>query len=157
MTAVTIAPAGADDMAAVAALFRDYQAGLGVDLCFQGFAEEVATLPGKCAPAQGGALLLARDANGAPLGCVALRALGEGACEMKRLYVAPAGRGLGLGRALAEAICAAGRDLGYREIRLDTLPTMMRARRLYASMGFVGTAPYCDNPVEGVLWLARKL
>ncbi len=157
MTAFAIAPVGAADIATIVALFRAYADGLGVDLCFQGFEEELATLPGKYAPERGGALLVARDAQGDAIGCVALRALGPGVCEMKRLYVAPAGRGLGLGRALAQAICEAGRELRYREIRLDTLPTMTEAHRLYASMGFAPTAPYYDNPVEGVLWLAREL
>ncbi|MBL8587936.1 MAG: GNAT family N-acetyltransferase [Methylobacteriaceae bacterium] len=157
MPAFSIAPAGAGDIATIAALFRAYAAGLGVDLCFQGFDEELATLPGKYAAERGGALLIAHNVQGAAVGCGALRALEPGVCEMKRLYVAPAGRGLGLGRALAEAICAEGRRLGYREIRLDTLPTMTEAHALYASMGFVETAPYYDNPVAGVLWLARKL
>lgn len=152
-----IAPANPADIQTVAALFRAYAGGLGVSLCFQGFDEELAGLPGKYAPERGGALLLARAPDGAPLGCVGLRALGDGACEMKRLYVAPQARGLGLGRALAQAIVAEGRRLGYREIRLDTLPTMTEAQGLYRALGFRDIAPYYDNPVAGALWLALKL
>lgn len=153
----TIAPAGAGDIAAVAALFRAYADSLGVSLCFQGFDEELAGLPGKYTAEARGALLLARAPDGAPLGCVALRDLGAGVCEMKRMYVAPAARGLGLGRALAERICAQGRALGYREIRLDTLPHLSAAITLYRDLGFRDIAPYNDNPVAGVLWLGRPL
>ncbi|HWT10978.1 MAG TPA: GNAT family N-acetyltransferase [Roseomonas sp.] len=154
--AFRIAAAAPDDVAAIAGLFRAYAASLPVDLGYQDFEAELAALPGKYAP-PAGALLIARDAAGAPLGCVALRPMADGCCEMKRLYVAPAGRGLGLGRALAEAICAEARCLGYREIRLDTLPTMTEAQALYARLGFVPTAPYYDTPVAGTRFLARAL
>lgn len=154
--AFRIAAAAPDDIAAIAGLFRAYAASLPVDLGYQDFEAELAALPGKYA-APAGALLIARDAAGAPLGCVALRPMADGCCEMKRLYVAPAGRGLGLGRALAEAICAEARRLGYREIRLDTLPTMTEAQGLYARLGFVPTAPYYDTPVAGTRFLARAL
>ena len=159
-----IAPAGAADIAAVAGLFRAYAESLGVDLCFQGFADELAGLPGDYAPERGGALLIARGPDGgsvgggAPLGCVALRAQdAPGLCEMKRLYVAPAARGLGLGRALALSILDAARGLGYRAIRLDTLPQLRAAIALYRDLGFVDTSRYNDNPVPGVLWLRRSL
>lgn len=154
--AFRIAAAGPDDLAAIAGLFRAYAASLPVDLGYQDFEAELAALPGKYAP-PAGALLIARDGAGAPLGCVALRPMADGCCEMKRLYVAPAGRGLGLGRALAEAICAEARRRGYREIRLDTLPTMTEAQGLYARLGFVPTAPYYDTPVAGTRFLARAL
>lgn len=159
-----IAPAGPDDIEAVAGLFRAYADSLGVDLCFQGFAQELANLPGAYAAQRGGALLIARarrtapERAGAPLGCVALRGQdAAGMCEMKRLYVAPAARGLGLGRALATAILDAARALGYRRIRLDTLPQLREAIALYRDLGFVETPRYNDNPVAGVLWLARAL
>lgn len=146
-----------DDIAAIAGLFRDYAASLPVDLAYQDFAAELAGLPGKYAP-PAGALLIARNAAGTPLGCVALRPMPpEGCCEMKRLYVAPAGRGVGLGRALVEAICAEAKRVGYREIRLDTLPTMTEAIALYARLGFIPTAPYYDTPVTGTHFLARAL
>lgn len=148
-----IAPA---DIVAVGGLFRAYADSLGVDLGYQGFAAELAGLPGKYAP-PGGALLLARDAKGLPLGCVALRPLLPDICEMKRLYVTPAGRGRGLGRALAEAILDTAAALGYREMRLDTLPEMRDAQRLYAALGFRPIAAYYDTPVAGTVFLGRAL
>ena len=158
MTAPAIRQAAsAEDIEHARGLFREYAAWLGVDLSFQGFDEELRTLPGKYAPPTG-ALLIAQDGQGRALACVALRALGDaGRCEMKRLYVAPPGRGLGLGRAMAEAICAEAARLGYREICLDTLPTMADAQALYARMGFVDIAPYYDTPVAGTRFLARAL
>jgi ribosomal protein S18 acetylase RimI-like enzyme len=144
------------DMPAARALFEAYAAGIGVDLGYQDFATELATLPGKYAPPTG-ALLLARDAA-VPVGCVALRPLAEpGCCEMKRLYVAPAGRGRGLGRDLVAAILARAAALGYREIRLDTLPTMTGALALYERAGFTAIAPYYATPVAGTVFLARRL
>jgi ribosomal protein S18 acetylase RimI-like enzyme len=144
-------------VAEAAALFREYADALGVDLGFQGFAEELATLPGKYAPPPG-ELLLARAADGSALGCIALRPLDEdGVCEMKRLYVRPAARGLGVGAALVAAILAAAEARGYREMRLDSLPSMKAAVALYRRFGFVEIAPYCYNPVPGTLFLARSL
>ncbi|MBK9081530.1 MAG: GNAT family N-acetyltransferase [Rhizobiales bacterium] len=152
-----VAPAGPADLRDVARLFRAYAGSLPVDLAYQGFADELAGLPGRYAP-PAGALLIARGADGAALGCVALRALAPpDICEMKRLYVAPPARGLRLGRALAEAVLDAARALGYREIRLDTLPTMADAQALYARLGFVETAPYYDTPVAGTAFLAKRL
>jgi ribosomal protein S18 acetylase RimI-like enzyme len=145
------------DIAAAAMLFRAYADGLGVDLCFQDFDAEVAGLPGAYAP-PGGELLLARDTGGRPVGCVALRPLEKaGGAEMKRLYVAPDGRGAGLGRRLAEAILQTAKQLGHHEVRLDTLPTMTEAIGLYRTLGFEPIAPYYDTPVAGTLFLARRL
>lgn len=147
----------ADEVAAVARLFRAYADSLPVDLAYQDFATELAGLPGKY-EAPTGALLIACHAAGDPLGCVALRPMrASGRCEMKRLYVAPAGRGLGLGRALVEAICAEARRLGYGEICLDTLPSMTEAIALYGRSGFVRIAPYYDTLVAGTLFLSRVL
>jgi ribosomal protein S18 acetylase RimI-like enzyme len=115
----------------------------------------MAEVPGKYAPPTG-ALLIAERA-GQVVGVVALRALDQGIAEMKRLYVAPEARGLDLGRRLAEAICAEAKRLGYRAIRLDTLPSMGAAIALYRSMGFRDIAPYTHNPVEGALFLERAL
>ena len=141
----------------MAELFRDYADGLGVDLGFQGFAEELATLPGEYAP-PAGELLLARAPDGAALGCVGLRPLeGAGLCEMKRLYVRPAGRGLGLGKALVAAIIAAAEARGYREMKLDTLPMMAAALALYRGFGFVEVAAYYGNPVPGTRYLSKRL
>jgi ribosomal protein S18 acetylase RimI-like enzyme len=147
-----IAPARtANDVAAAAALIREYAAALGIDLGFQQFDEELASLPGEYA-APRGALLLARVGT-EPAGCVAIRSLDGGACEMKRLYVRPAFRGLGLGEALARAAIDAGRERGYERIRLDTLPSMTSARRLYEALGFREIPAYRFNPVEGTAFL----
>jgi ribosomal protein S18 acetylase RimI-like enzyme len=152
----TIACARAGDIADIATLFRAYETHIGIDLSYQGFAEELATLPGKYAPPHG-QLLIARDRNDNAIGCVALRPMDEtGCCEMKRLFVAPGGRGLGLGRALAEAVIDAGRELGYAELRLDTLPTMRDAIALYEKLGFAPIAPYYAAR-EGTLFMALAL
>lgn len=146
-----------DDLAAIRDLFVAYAAGLPVDLAYQGFAAELAGLPGAYGP-PAGALLLARDAAGAALGCVALRPLDPaGLCEMKRLSVAPSARGTGLGRALALAAIAAARDRGYREMRLDSLPSMTTAVALYRSLGFRVIAPYYPTPVAGTVFLGLPL
>jgi ribosomal protein S18 acetylase RimI-like enzyme len=145
------------DIAAAAALFADYAAGLGVDLSFQGFAAELAGLPGAYAPPDG-ELLLARGGEGTALGCVALRPLaGDGLCEMKRLYVRPTGRRLGLGRHLVAAIIAAAEQRRYVEMRLDSLPGMVEAMALYRRFGFAEIPAYCYNTVPGTLYLARTL
>lgn len=146
---------GCADVEACRALFREYQEGLGVSLCFQGFDRELAGLPGDYARPRG-RLLIARLA-GVPAGCVALRPLGESEAEMKRLYVRPAHRGMDLGRALASRVVTEARSLGHRTLKLDTLPSMSAAQRLYGQLGFVDTAPYNDNPVEGVRFMALDL
>lgn len=153
-----IAPAAtAADLAAAADLMRAYAAWLDIDLGFQDFEAELASLPGKYAPPSG-ALFLARLSDGNPVGCVALRALpAAGCCEMKRLYVAPEGRGSGLGRRLAETIIAEARRLEYREMRLDTLPSMRGAIALYRSLGFVEMEPYYATPVVGTVFLRLAL
>jgi ribosomal protein S18 acetylase RimI-like enzyme len=155
---VTIRPVhDAEDVAVAAELFRAYEIAIETDLCFQGFADELAGLPGKYAPPSG-ALFLARAADGAPVGCVALRSVEpEGSCEMKRLYVAPEGRGLGLGKALMQSVVDEARRIGYREMRLDTLPTMLAAQAMYRAAGFREIAPYYDTPVGGTVFMARDL
>jgi putative acetyltransferase len=212
--AVHITPASLPtDLPAIMSLFRAYAASLPIDLGYQGFDGELASLPGKYAPPTG-ALLIARDANGAALGCVAMRPLdpsppGEGVaqratgfrraeaasaaqaggaaaplsestapsslpspsklgdtlpsregwsvCEMKRLYVAPAGRGQGLGRQLALAIIEAARAAGHHEMRLDTLSSMHEAQALYRALGFTEIAAYYDTPIEGTVFMSLKL
>src|SRR5262249_19135579 len=124
----------AEEIATARGLLREYADGLGVDLSFQNFDEELATLPGVYAPPEG-RLLLAWD-GAAAAGCVALRRFTDGVGEMKRLYVRPAWRGTGLGRAMAEALIAQARAAGYTILRLDTLPTMTTAQRLYRTLGF---------------------
>jgi len=148
--------AGSRQLASVRELFREYQQGLGISLCFQDFETELATLPGRYAP-PGGTILLA-SLNGQDAGCVALRPLdAPGVCEMKRLYVRPRHQGTGLGRALAEAVVGAARGKGYAAMRLDTLPSMGRAIALYESLGFRDIAPYCRNPHPGVRYLQLAL
>jgi GNAT superfamily N-acetyltransferase len=154
MRPFTIAAAETGDLADAAALFRAYAAGLDVDLRFQGFEQELADLPGAYAPPQG-ALLLARGENDGALGCIALRRLDASACEMKRLYVRPAARGTGLGRALVAAVLAEATRLGYREMKLDTLPRLDAAVALYRGFGFQPIPPYGDHPYEGTLCFGK--
>lgn len=145
------------DLEAVAQLFEAYAASLEIDLAYQDFASEVSALPGKYA-SPAGALLLARDINGEALGCIGLRPMAEeGCCEMKRLYVSPKGRGLGLGGALISALLGEAVRIGYREMRLDTLPSMAPAISLYTKAGFVPIAPYYVTPIEGTLFFACSL
>jgi ribosomal protein S18 acetylase RimI-like enzyme len=147
----------ADDLAAVVALFEAYVATLDVDLGYQDFSGELAGLPGKYAPPQG-ELLLARDAAGRPLGCVGLRPIHpDGCCEMKRLYLLPAARGRGLGLAMTEAVIRTARALGYDELRLDTLPSMTTALRLYDALGFERTDPYYAPTPDGTVFMRLKL
>lgn len=142
-------------VAIVKGLFQEYAESLGFDLEFQGFAEELATLPGRYAPPAGRLLLATLD--GAPAGCVALRPLERDVCEMKRLYVRPACRGHGVGRILARRIIDEAQSAGYRRMRLDTLPSMAAARRLYAEFGFRPILPYYPNAVPGTAFLELDL
>ena len=147
----------AADLDATVRLFEAYAASLDIDLAFQDFAAEIAAMPGRYAP-PAGELLLARGAEGEPLGCVALRPMPlEGRCEMKRLYVSPRARGLGLGRALIDAVFAEAVRIGYREMRLDTLPSMTRALALYEKAGFVPIEPYYDTPIADTVFLGLPL
>lgn len=143
------------DVAAVRVLILEYQASLGVDLAFQHFADEIASLTATYGP-PAGALLLA-TVDGAPAGCVGVRAFATACCEMKRLYVRPTARGHHLGRQLAERAMAAARVLGYTRMRLDTLPSMHGAQALYLTLGFYEIAPYCENPVAGTRYLEAVL
>jgi ribosomal protein S18 acetylase RimI-like enzyme len=145
-----------EDLAQVRRLFRAYADWLAVDPCFQDFEREVAELPGCYAP-PAGRLLVARVA-GDVVGCVGVRPLEPGVCEMKRLWVEPGFAGHGIGRALADAIIAAARAIGYQRMRLDTLPDRMpAAQHLYASLGFREIPPYYHNPLAGVVMLELVL
>jgi GNAT superfamily N-acetyltransferase len=137
-------------------LFREYADWLGIDLSFQDFEAELATLPGKYTPPEGELLLACSHAGGA-LGCVGVRPLDGAVCEMKRLYVRPTARGSGVGRALIAAIIEAAEALGYVEMKLDTLPWMDTAMALYQQFGFSEVAAYYDNPVPGVRYLGKRL
>ena len=149
----------AQDFEEVRTVFREYADALGVDLCFQQFDEELATLPGEYAPPRG-ALVLAR-VDGELAGCCALRAMDaadySNAAEMKRLYVRKPFRGFGLGRLLAEAALDAARQAGYGCVLLDTLDDMEAARALYEDLGFEDIPPYYHNPVPGAHYLKADL
>lgn len=159
---VTFRTAGPGDLPAVRRLFEEYAASLEIDLAFQGFAEELAALPGKYAEPRGTIILA--EAGDETLGCVALRPIpepgagaGGAACEMKRLFVRPAGRGRGVGRGLVTRILEEARARGYVAMRLDTLSTMTDAVRLYRSFGFRDTGPYIYNPVPGAMFMEKRL
>lgn len=155
---------GGHDLALARALFEEYAAGLGVDLCFQGFADELASLPGKYGPPLG--RLLLAGPPGDAVGCVALRplpallpevAFPAPVGEVKRLYVQPRARGTGTGRALAAAIVDAARSIGYRTLCLDTLERMTEARAVYESLGFTRCARYYDNPLDDAVYFSLDL
>ena len=154
-----VEPSDAGALDAAREIFPEHADGLGVDLCFQGFDQELATLPGDYA-APHGALLLAR-VDGALAGCGAIRPLPDcdhaNACEMKRLYVRPAFRRFGLGRLLAQALMDRATAAGHSVMLLDTLDDMEAARGLYASLGFEEVAPYYFNPIPGAHYLRARL
>jgi putative acetyltransferase len=149
----------ADQIDDARGIFREYATGLGVDLCFQGFEAELASLPGEYAP-PGGALLLAY-VDGALAGCGAVRPLPDvdyaNACEMKRLYVRPAFRRFGLGRLLAQRLMDRATEAGYSALLLDTLDDMESARGLYRTLGFEEIPPYYFNPIPGAHYLKVDL
>lgn len=144
-----------EDYREARALLREYEAEIEVDLCFQGFQEELETLERVYGP-PGGILFLLRQED-QTAGCVALKDLGGGVCEMKRLFLRPGFRGEGLGRRCAERIVQAGREMGYGAMRLDTLPAMRAAIALYRSMGFTEIPRYTENPLEGALFMELRL
>ena len=145
-----------NDIKAARELFREYEFAMDLDLCFQGFEEELADLPGKYA-APDGRLLLAY-CDGRLAGCAALRKLGDGVCEMKRLYVRDEFRGRGVGLSLIQRVIADARSIGYAKLRLDTAPDKMgKAVEIYRSHGFAEIPPYYHNPNDGVLYMELNL
>ena len=154
--AILVAVETADQLAQVRELFLEYGQSLSFHICFDDFQRELATLPGDYAPPDG-RLFLAR-CDGQPAGCVALRKLADDAGELKRLYVRPAFRGRGLGRALALRVIEEAREIGYARLQLDTLPSMTAARALYASLGFRSPQPapccQCESSIVMELRLA---
>lgn len=148
-------PVSGADIEIARTLFREYAEELGVDLCFQGFEQELAALPGVYSRPQGFIFLASLGEE--PVGCIALKPLQHGVCEMKRLFVRPSGRGFGLGRQLAELCVSEARRIGYREMWLDTLGHLTTAIALYHSMGFQDRAPYYDNPLPEVVYMQMAL
>ncbi|MDE3135456.1 MAG: GNAT family N-acetyltransferase [Acidobacteriota bacterium] len=147
----------ADEISQARSLFLEYAASLDFSLCFENFQQEVDALPGKYSPPNG-VLLLAAGKPGEPAGCIAVRPLGNGVCEMKRLYVRPAFRGTGTGRELVEAAVAWARAQGYSAMKLDTVPGRMDAAiALYRRLGFVECPPYYETAVEGTLFFTLGL
>ena len=145
-----------EDIRHARALFEEYAAWLGVDLCFQNFEKELRELPGEYAPPNG-RLFLAID-DGQIAGCIAIRRIGSNVCEMKRLFVRPDFRGRGLGRELVMAIIDEARAIGFKRMRLDTLPRMMaQALKVYRSLGFKEIDPYYSNPIVGTLYMEIDL
>ena len=148
----------AQDIEHARELMRNYARWTQVDLCFQNFEDELAALPGKyCAP-EGGLWLAHMNSLSTPVGVVAVRALADSTCELKRLWVEPEAKGSGLGRELARTAIAFARDAGYEEMKLDTLKNRMPAAiALYRSLGFVDSEPYTHNPEPDVLFMTLKL
>ena len=144
-----------EDITTVRALLREYQQALGTDLCFQGFEVELRELPGAYAPPNG-RLLLAFQKT-APVGCVALQRVDAVRGEMKRLYVRPSARGLGIARALVRKILEDALVIGYADVVLDTLPSMIEAQQLYERFGFRDIDPYRANPIVGSRYLGKRL
>ena len=147
--------AGESDIAVARKLFEEYAAWIAIDLSFQNFAEELRLLPGEYAPPPGALFLAWADAK--PAGCVAVRRIDDDTCEMKRLYVRDAFRGLSVGERLAREAIEWARAAGYGKILLDTLPSMRSAHRLYERLGFLEVPAYRFNPVEGARFMAVEL
>ena len=150
-----VSATSAEHITIIRELFQEYAAALGIDLCFQNFAEELATLPGNYAPPCG-RLLLAK-ANEQMAGCIALRLMEPGTGELKRLYVRPAFRGCGIGKGLVARVLNEARQIGYGSVRLDTLRDMRKAIALYTTFGFKEVAPYRRGEPEGICYFEREL
>ena len=143
------------DIETIKELFLEYARSLGFSLCFQNFQKELDELPGIYSPPEG--ILYLAVMSDKPAGCVALKPIDQGICEMKRLYVRPQYRGNGIGKALAMKVINKARELSYQKMRLDTIHTMKEAIALYRSFGFYEIPPYYPNPIEGALYLELSL
>jgi ribosomal protein S18 acetylase RimI-like enzyme len=143
------------DLPAVRQLLEEYARWIGIDLSFQEFDDELANLPGKYAPPQGRLMIALHDGHLA--GCAAIRPLENGICEMKRLYIRPSHRGFGIGKRLANCVVQEATGLGYRAMRLDTLPSMTEAQALYRGLGFIPIDAYYENPVSGAVYMELRL
>jgi len=146
---------GAENFSRIRELFLEYQQSLGMDLCFQNFSRELAELPGDYGEPEGRLYLIRCDDKLA--GCIALRKMENGVCEMKRLYIRKEFRGWGVGRKAAELIIEQAGMMGYKTMRLDTLPSMTEAIALYKSLDFREIEPYRFNPVEGTVYMEKSL
>ena len=151
----TVTSINPKNLSTVRELFLEYEAELGIDLCFQGFEEELKLLPGKYSAPTGELRLYFSD--GEVIGCGAIRQIDETYCELKRIYVRPAYRGHGLGRAITLDLIQVADNLGYAKVRLDTLRRLVPAVTLYQTLGFIEIAPYNDTPIEDVLYLERAI
>jgi ribosomal protein S18 acetylase RimI-like enzyme len=152
---VRIRLAGPEDMESVRTIFAEYASEIGIDLSFQGFDDELRSLPGKYQAPEGCIVLAFVD--GTIAGCAALRPLEGDRCEMKRLFVRDFAKGRGAGKALANKVLDEARGRGYRFIRLDTLPSMAKAQGIYKSLGFYEIGPYVYNPIAGSVFMEKKL
>jgi GNAT superfamily N-acetyltransferase len=150
-----VRPGETEALEQIRALFVEYQAELGVDLCFQSFQEELDSLPGAYSAPTGA--LLAGEASGQIVACGALRSIADGTCELKRIYVRPGFRGLRLGEKICIELMKCGRELGYRNVRLDTLRRLVPAGRMYEKLGFAEIEPYNFNPEPDIVYLERGL
>lgn len=155
VTLRTLSATDTEALEQVRQYFRNYAGWLGVDLSYQNFEQEMASLPGNYAEPQG--RLFFAEVDGRPAGCVGIRAFTDGMAEMKRLYVAPEERGHGVGRELALAAIKAAKEIGYRRLLIDTLPSMRMAVKLYRELGFMEAPAYYQRPVEGTMFLALDL
>ncbi len=155
MDILFVQPEDRERIETVRELFAEYQQELGIDLCFQGFPEELAGLPGKYSPPSG-CLILVSDGESA-VACGALRDIGDGICELKRIYVRPAARRRGLARTISERLIAYGREAGYRAARLDTLRRLAGAIELYEQLGFRFIEPYNYNPEDDIVYMELAL
>jgi putative acetyltransferase len=152
---VSVLPGDSENIASIHELFVEYQQALGIDLCFQDFAVELSNLPGKYAPPSGELLLILL--NGQPVACGAMRELADGICELKRIYVRPTARRMGIARSISVRLIESAKDRGYRAMRLDTLKRLVGATELYEDLGFGYIEPYNHAPEVDIVYMEKAL